>query len=53
MYNCRINAKFVRILKKIISPWLPITASVLTAFYIEIAFYVYNYPNMESLVLCP
>ena len=45
--------KIETFLQSIISIWLPIAAFLFTSFYIGIAYYTYNYPDMNNFVLCP
>ena len=42
----------VQNLDKVISIWLPVLSVIFTLSYAITACYVYNYPNLEKLVLC-
>ena len=43
---------FILILDKAMKIWLPVMSLIFTLIYVVTAYYVYNYPDLEKLVLC-
>ena len=51
-FSYRLYEILVNILNNLISIWLPMFGLIFTIFYVSVAYYVYNYPKLNHLLLC-